>query len=839
MAREVDQVTPLPVLSVRAGADRHGPVTLADNVAVGLRRPLTSRTSGEEVVRRVWVTDADRRPVGYTRPEPATPPRISVLIATYDRPGLLRSCLASFARQTLDRSEYEVVVIDDGSPHSDLSAVLAEHERELQVVGLRIEHAGRSAAKNLAVLLARSPIVLFFDDDDHAAPDYLARHLAAHDARPADSVAILGHTDWDPELERTPLMEYVTDVDRLLFAYERLEDGQELDWRGFWEGRISCKRAFLLRHGLHDQRLAYSIDVEMAWRLAPAGLRVIYDSSARSFMARAIDFEGFCARTEAKGRAEAVIAALHPDTELATRFDVNDGVALWNTKRATEPHLRSRVAALEAASAHDASALADLHEAYREAFRLARAKGLAQAMQGTAEGSAAPSTVQPFPNADPQFVYDATPAHAGDAPGLSITIPVWSRTSDLAGMARRTIERIWEVARIPTEVIVVDNGSPHEVPLPAKVYRYPENKGVATAWNAGVRLATAPVVAVLNSDCMVEPGWDVALYEAAVNGRRVAFPYTDHCDGLGFTRPDQGGTAGWCFMMSAAVCEEVGVFDEWFNPAFCEDTDYWHRAWERGIELTPVPAARVVHARRTTASNDARTDMLLQGHRYKYGWKHGVDPLRAPPYYNRQITDYVGSFRVPDPATDRPPERPRIFGIGLNKTGTVSLDTAFTILGYESLHWGGPAVRRLVEMSLERREPLLSRIDSRFDAFSDIQVLSTNYELLDAQYPGSRFVLTVRPLEEWIDSRRRHAEVNKRRQAAGEYGGTFVTVDEEAWRDEWAHHVDGARAYFRGRDDFVELDITNEPGWSPLCALLGTPEPGVPFPWENRDEARL
>jgi hypothetical protein len=31
---------------------------------------------------------------------------------------------------------------------------------------------------------------------------------------------------------------------------------------------------------------------------------------------------------------------------------------------------------------------------------------------------------------------------------------------------------------------------------------------------------------------------------------------------------------------------------------------------------------------------------LLQAHRYKYGWKHGVDPDRAPPYYQREIIDY-------------------------------------------------------------------------------------------------------------------------------------------------------------------------------------------------------
>jgi glycosyltransferase involved in cell wall biosynthesis len=842
VAREIDAITELPVLSVRRGAAKTGSVTLADNVTVGLRRPLLAVATNDAFVRRVWVLDTNRRPTAYDRPEPAVRPRISVLIATFERPDLLRSCLESFANQTLEPSEYEVVVVDDGSAGDDLASVLGEMADRLHVIGLRIEHGGRSAAKNHAVFLARAPLVLFFDDDDRAEPDYLERHLAGHAAKPGEGVCILGHTDWAPELELTPLMHYITDVDRLMFAYERLGDGQELDWRGFWEGRISCKRVLLVHHGLHDQRLGYSIDVEMGWRLGPFGLRVVYDSSARSLMARSIDFDAFCDRTVAKGRAHAVIAALHPGTEMASRLQLNDAAKLWEDKRLTEPALRRRVVALEARSRTDPSVLDELHSAYRETFRLLHAKGAAGVTEGeTAISSTLPSTVQPFPNTDPELVYDASPPGSRVEPLLSITLPVWSRTPELAEMARRTIERIWEVARIPTEVVVVDNGSPYDTPqLPAKVYRYPENKGVATGWNTGVRLSTAPVVVVLNSDCMVQPGWDLALYEAAADGRRVAFPFTDHCDGLGYTSPDQGGTAGWCFMMSRSLCEKVGVFDEWFNPAFCEDTDYWHRAWQMGIELVPVPAARVVHARRTTASTDSRVDMLLQGHRYKYGWKHGVDPHRAPPYYNRDIVDFVGTFRVPDPEHDKRADRPRVFGIGLNKTATTSLHEALTVLGYDSLHWGGPALRRLVEVSLAIGDPLLSRLDPRFDAFSDIRALSTNFALLDAQYPGSRFVLTVRPLDDWIESRRRHVESNVRRKAAGEYHGVFLTVEEAAWREEWEQHVAGARSYFAGRDDFLEIDLTAAPDWSPICDLLGAAEPTTPFPWVNRstDEDR-
>jgi glycosyltransferase involved in cell wall biosynthesis len=645
VAREVAAVTPLPVLSVRRGADPTGPVVLSDEVTVGLQRPLLPATPGTTAdVSRVWVQDGQGELVVVTRPEPDTAPRISVLIATHDRQELLRACLGSFAEQTLDRSAFEVVLVDDGSRDPVVPVLVDEVADRLQIVGLRICHAGRAAAKNLAVMLARAPVVLFFDDDDRAAPDYLERHLAGHDARPDEAFVVLGHTDWAPELSRTPLMHYLTDVDRMLFAYERLRDGQVLDWHGFWEGRVSCKRSLLLRHGLHDQRLGYSIDVELAWRLRDTGLRVVYDARAVSFMARPIDVVAFGERSEAKGRAHATVAALHPGTEIANRVVPARTVDLWRQKqRAVEP-LRRRIAALEASAAADGGALPDLHAAYRELFRILHAKGVAAAADPTASapvGSGVRSvsfTPAPAEANEPKLMYDGSREGAGNPPQFSVTIPVWSRTLELADVARETIERVWEVARVPTEVVVVDNGSPVDVRLPARVYRYPENRGVSVGWNTGILLSSAPVVAVLNSDCRVEPGWDEALLEAATDGRRIAFPYTDHCDGRGFTRPDQAGTAGWCFVLTKQLYAEIGPFDEWFSPAFCEDTDYWHRAWQAGVGLSPVPAARVVHARRT--SSLPGSDQLLQAHRYKYGWKHGVDPDRAPPYYQREIVDY-------------------------------------------------------------------------------------------------------------------------------------------------------------------------------------------------------
>jgi len=153
------------------------------------------------------------------------------------------------------------------------------------------------------------------------------------------------------------------------------------------------------------------------------------------------------------------------------------------------------------------------------------------------------------------------------------------------------------------------------------------------------------------------------------------------------------------------------------------------------------------------------------------------------------------------PDADLRPDRPRIFGIELNKTGTSSFHEALTVLGFESLHYGGPAASAAVPRAIHEEAPLLSNLDPRYDAFSDIGRLSRRFRLLDEQYPASSFVLTTRPFGDWIDSRRRHVERNIDAKEAGKYNGTFLVVDEAKWTQEWEVHMERAHRYFDGRDD--------------------------------------
>jgi hypothetical protein len=177
----------------------------------------------------------------------------------------------------------------------------------------------------------------------------------------------------------------------------------------------------------------------------------------------------------------------------------------------------------------------------------------------------------------------------------------------------------------------------------------------------------------------------------------------------------------------------------------------------------------------------------------------------------------------------------KIFCIGLNKTGTLSLHHALETLGYWSLHWGGPNVVQGVRRAKEEGMPLLSYMDHDYDAFSDILSLSVNFDLADEQYPGSRFILTVRPLAQWLDSRRRHVEKNRVRKELGEYGGGFLDVDTEGWTAEFVEHRHRIETYFAHRpDDLLIMDVTSGDGWDELCPFLGVERPAVPFPWQNR-----
>ena len=103
--------------------------------------------------------------------------RISVVVCTHNRADKLANCLARLADQTLDRSSYEVVVVDDCS--TDATPEVSDRYGTRAIRTER--NVGPAAGRNTGVTAAAGAIVAFTDDDCVPDRDWLHALLDAFD----------------------------------------------------------------------------------------------------------------------------------------------------------------------------------------------------------------------------------------------------------------------------------------------------------------------------------------------------------------------------------------------------------------------------------------------------------------------------------------------------------------------------------------------------------------------------------------------------------------------------------------------------------------------------------
>ncbi len=102
-------------------------------------------------------------------------PRLSVVMAAYNRARTVRSAVASALNQTQEC--LEVIVVDDGS--SDNTVDIVESIQDPRVRLVSCSHRGPSAARNAGIAEARGECVGFLDSDDLWLPTYVEHAVGA------------------------------------------------------------------------------------------------------------------------------------------------------------------------------------------------------------------------------------------------------------------------------------------------------------------------------------------------------------------------------------------------------------------------------------------------------------------------------------------------------------------------------------------------------------------------------------------------------------------------------------------------------------------------------------
>jgi len=179
---------------------------------------------------------------------------------------------------------------------------------------------------------------------------------------------------------------------------------------------------------------------------------------------------------------------------------------------------------------------------------------------------------------------------------------------------------------------------------------------------------------------------------------------------------------------------------------------------------------------------------------------------------------------------------PKIFCIGFHRTGTSSLSKALRLLGYR-VNKVDLGVFNNPNIAQEARSIAWALVE-RYDAFSD-NPWPILYQELEAKYPGSKFILTVRPTESWVRSVIKYFGAATTPMREWIYGAGSPVGNEAIYAARYERHNREVLEFFRRRPEaLLVMNFADGDGWEKLCPFLGKEIPAAPFPHVNKAGVR-
>ncbi|MGA3004646.1 MAG: glycosyltransferase [Acetobacteraceae bacterium] len=224
-----------------------------------------------------------------------------------------------------------------------------------------------------------------------------------------------------------------------------------------------------------------------------------------------------------------------------------------------------------------------------------------------------------------------------DTPEVSIIIPAHNKFSTTYDCLDSIVKALPDRS---FEIIIADDCSDDETLLAALVFagavrivRNTTNLGFVRTCNAGAALARGKYLFFLNNDTLVKPGWLdelVQTFEQVPNvgiaGSKLLFPdgKLQEAGGIiwrlgdgwnwgrgrdpndpafSFLR-DADWVSGAALMIERTLFEQLAGFDEYYAPAYYEDTDLAFRVRALGKRVVMQPASEIVHLEGVSAGTD-------------------------------------------------------------------------------------------------------------------------------------------------------------------------------------------------------------------------------------------
>lgn len=233
---------------------------------------------------------------------------LSVIIPTFNRGELLRGCLQSLAEQTHPASDFEVVVVVDGS--TDRTREMLDALRTpFSLVVLEQPNQGQNLARNRGAAEAKGRYLLFLDDDIRAGPTLVAEHLRAQ--RLTGGVVGIGKIG----LELPPRPDWFLRhfAEGWRGHYEELDrGGTRPTWIDCYTGNVSVERSTFFDAGGFSEDVRRGDDIELGYRLAAFGAAFQYLPDALAYQRERKGIRELASDFRSAGRAYVQLARRYP-----------------------------------------------------------------------------------------------------------------------------------------------------------------------------------------------------------------------------------------------------------------------------------------------------------------------------------------------------------------------------------------------------------------------------------------------------------------------------------------------------------------------------------------------
>lgn len=204
--------------------------------------------------------------------------QVSILVPSYNQKESLQLLVASFENQTFPKSDFELIIADDGSTDSTRELV-SQYRGTLNLKFVQNQtHLGRAQARNSAIRKAQGQYVIFLDGDMSVEPQFIEEHLAAHSTR-SDAV-FMGKMIPSPLLQNDLLSWY-----RITRGAQKAKPEAPLPARYFATGNSSLSMQLLKKAGFFNEEYQCwgGEDLEMGYQLESAGASFFVLDKALSY----------------------------------------------------------------------------------------------------------------------------------------------------------------------------------------------------------------------------------------------------------------------------------------------------------------------------------------------------------------------------------------------------------------------------------------------------------------------------------------------------------------------------------------------------------------------------